>query len=553
MAEDPVVASTSVTATPTTGSKSTTSDDAASTATSSTTTEVTPTASTVAGTATTEVPATTEAPVNEEAGSSVDLDEPAQEETASTVVPPTTTHGSVPTTTAASEPLGSSESDPQYVAAIEAFVANAGSDWGSAPYLGDCMIRSEQQLLDASKQLVVDNGLLGSLPLIGGLGGDGTSFFMVWEECQAEAGELLASAASATGPTVPCQGALTTLPIDRQSLMGVVPLGHLNPPAHTQTTDHVYLLLPGWAEQISPTVNIVAPANGTVVKLANFTSDHTGVTFTDWQVEISVCAGGVIRFGHVSTISDDLLALTEATPTSCETYGYAGFMTEECKWMDEIGYPLSEGDLIGTAGGLDTPNTGLDFWAYDWDGELHFAIDPTAQPEGILRAQCPLDWFVDDLRTELYSQRMERGIMADQETGCGKVFQDVVGAAKGFWYSTVEVDGKWLDHLALVDDNVRSDHQAVSVASMVANPGYWIFQKQSTGTVNRDFAQVTAGSGIYCYDTFTADSNGPEGATDRFLIEVVDADTLHIEHQGGSCGSSFSFSSPHVYSRYEKK
>ena len=439
------------------------------------------------------------------------------------------------------------------MAAIEAFVANAGSDWGSAPYLGDCMIRSEQQLLDALKQLVVDNGLLGSLPVIGALGGDGTSFFMVWEECQAEAEELLLIAASTTGPNVPCQGALTTLPIDRQSIMGVVPLGHLNPPSHTQTTDHVYFLLPGYEEEISPSVDLLTPAQGTVVQLTSNTSDTTGTTFTDWKIEIRVCAGGTIRFGHVSTMSAELLALTEAEPDVCDRYGYEGYMFDSCSWR-QIDVPLSAGDFIGTVGGLDTPNTGLDFWAYDWDGELHFAIDPTAQPEGILRAQCPLDWFVDALRTELYAQRMEsRGIRADEGIGCGKVFQDVVGAAKGFWYSTVEVDGKWLDHLALVDDNVRSDHQAVSVASMVANPGYWIFQKQSTGTVNRDFAQVTAGSGIYCYDTFTADSNGPEGATDRFLIEVVDTDTLHIEHQGGSCGSSFSFSSPHVYSRYEKK
>tara|TARA_B110001454_G_scaffold204644_1_gene213568 strand:- start:60 stop:1379 length:1320 start_codon:yes stop_codon:yes gene_type:complete len=439
------------------------------------------------------------------------------------------------------------------VAAIEAFVSNAEPGFDSAPYLGDCMIRNEQQLLNVSKQLVVENGLFGALPLIGALGGDGYSFFMVWDECQTEAEELLAIAASTTGPTVPCQGALTTLPIDRQLVMGVVPLGHLNPPSHTQTTDHIYFLLPGYAEELSPSVDLFAPGQGTVVQLTKSTSDNAGPTFSDWSIEISVCAGGTIRFGHVSTISAELLALTEAVPDVCDRYGYEGYMFDKCSWR-QIGVSVSVGDFLGTVGGLDTPNTALDFWAYDWDGELHFAIDPSAQPESVLRSQCALDWFVDDLRTELYAQRMEfSGTRADEGIGCGRVFQDVVGAAKGFWYSTVAVDGKWLDHLALVDDNLRSDHQVVSVASMVADPGYWIFQKQSTGTVNRDFAQVTAGSGIYCYNTFTADSNGPSGATDRFLIEMVDADTLRIEHQGGTCGSYLSFSSPHVYSRYEKK
>jgi hypothetical protein len=70
--------------------------------------------------------------------------------------------------------------------------------------------------------------------------------------------------------------------------------------------------------------------------------------------------------------------------------------------------------------------------------------------------------------------------------------------------------------------------------------------------VNRDFAQVTAGSGIHCYNTFTADSNGPQGTTDRFLIEVVDDDTLRIERQGGTCGASLTFSNPYEYSRFEK-
>mgnify|MGYP001186709217 CR=1 FL=1 len=548
---EPTVATGSIAATTSVASASTsppsTTEAPVESSTSPPSTTEAPTATYVDASTTTEAPATTEMTTSGEDG----FVEVGPEETTSAVVPPTTTHEPVPTATVVSESPGSGDSDPQYVAAVEAFVANADSDWGSAPYLGDCMIRNGYRLSAVARQLVVANGLIEALPFIGGLGGDGISFFVVWDECGIEAEGLLASTANSSAPTVSCQGALATLPIDRQSIMGVVPLGHLNPPAHTQTTDHVYLLIPGWAEQISPSVNIVAPAKGAVVKLASFTSDHTGVTFTDWQVEISVCAGGTIRFGHVSTISDDLLALTEVTPTSCETYGYVGFMTEECKWMDGIGFPLSEGDLIGTAGGLNTPNTGLDFWAYDWEGEPHFAIDPTAQPGGILRAQCPLDWFSDDLRTELYSQRMERGILADEETGCGKVFQDVVGTAKGFWYSVAPIEGKWLNHLALVDDNVRSDHQAISVAALVADPGYWIFQKRSTGTVNRDFAQVTAGSGIHCYNTFTADSNGPRGTTDRFLIEVVDEDTLRIEHQGGICGASLSFSNPYEYSRFE--
>ena len=302
-------------------------------------------------------------------------------------------------------------------------------------------------------------------------------------------------------------------------------------------------------------MDIVAPASGSVVKLANFTSDSTGSTFTDWQIEISTCTNGTIRFGHVSTISDDLLALTTGPAESCNTYGYTGYMHTSCVWMGQmVDLAVSAGDFLGTAAGLDTPNTQLDFWAYDWGGDLAPAIDQSAQPESILRARCGLDWFTDDLRTDLYGLTMEsNGIDADEATGCGKIFQDVAGTAKGFWYATVPIDGLWLDHLALVDTNTRSDHQAISIAALVADPGYWFFQKASSGTTNLDFAQVLAGSGIHCYDAFTTDSNGPvqDSGTDHFLIEVVDDDTLRIEHKSGNCGGGEAFTSPHTYSRYQ--
>ena len=534
----------------------------------------------VAPTTTMAAPATTGAastagttvPDETVAGEDSELGDPDQDAIGTTEVPATVT-SAAPTTAASPSPTTTEAmpattlppyDDQPYHEAVDAFVA-VSTDWLAAPAIGDCMARSRGQLPVTAKDLIVDQGLLGALEQIDSLGVAAFSLGQVWSGCIAEGEQITAASqagsdsnsnsnsdsGSGSGSGTACAGSLTALPVARDQIMGVVPLGHLNPPSHTQTTDHIYFLLPGYAEEISPSVDLFAPAQGTVVQLIKSTIDIAGQTSTDWSVEISVCAGGTIRFGHVSTISAELLALIEAVPGACNRYGYEGYMTDKCSWR-QISVSVSVGDFLGTVGGLDTRNTALDFWAYDWDGELHFAIDPSAPPESILRSQCALDWFVDDLRTELYAQRMEfGGIRTDEATGCGKVFQDVAGTAKGFWYSVTPVDGKWLDNLSLVDTNTRSDHQAISVADLVADPGYWIFQTRSAGTVNRDFAQVTAGSGVHCYDSFTADSNGPTGTADRFLIEVVDTDTLRIEHQGGSCGASPSFTSPYLYSRYQ--
>jgi len=512
---------------------------------------------TPAAPATTSAPATTAAPATTVAPTTTAA-APAETTTAAppptTAAPATTTVAPAVTTTAAPTTTTAVPYDNgPYLAAIDDYVAT-NSDWNAAPAIGTCMVANADRLPEPARDLVARYGLMNSLGSMGSLGASASTFFSIWNGCITE-GEQATPVTSTGGssPSNSCAGSLTTLPVDRSKIMGVVPLGHLAPPSHTQSTDHVYFLLPGYETQNVASVDVVAPADGNVVTLASYTSDYTGSTFTDWQVTISTCADGTIRFGHVSTISDDLLALTTGPAESCNTYGYTGYMHTSCVWMGQsVDLAVSAGDFIGTAAGLNTPNTQLDFWAYDWGGELAPAIDQAAQPEGILRTVCPLDWFRDDLRSELYGMRMENnGIVADEATGCGKVFQDVPGTAKGFWYATVPVDGKWLDHLALVDTNTRSDHQAISVAALVANPGYWIFQKASSGTTNLDFAQVTSGSGIHCYDTFTADSNGPTGSQDHFLIEVVDDDILLIEHGSGNCGGGGSFSSPHTYSRYQ--
>ena len=497
---------------------------------------------------TTAAPATTAAPVTTAVPATT-----ATPTTTTTAVPVTT---AVPATTAA--PTTTTTAAPfdngPYLSAIDDYVAT-NSGWNAAPAIGTCMVANASRLPEPARNLVASYGLMNSLGHMGSLGSSASTFFSIWNGCIAE-GEQATPSASTGGSSFfnSCQGSLTTLPIERSKIMGVVPLGHLAPPSHTQSTDHVYFLLPGYDTQNAPSVDVFSPADGSVVSVTSSTSENTGSAHLDWQVEISICANGTIRFGHVSTITGDLLELTTGTPDYCETYGYTGYMYTKCQWKGEaVDLAVAAGELIGTAGGLDTPNSALDMWAYDWAGDLAPAIDQSAQPEGILRATCALDWYTDDLRADLYSMRMESsGIVADEATGCGKVIQDVPGTAKGFWYATVPIDGKWLDHLALVDTNTRSDHQAISIAALVADPGYWYFQTTSSGTTNLDFAQVAAGSGIHCYDTFTADSNGPRDTEpDHFLIEVVDDDTLYIEHRSGNCGGALAFANPYTYSRYQ--
>ena len=345
---------------------------------------------------------------------------------------------------------------------------------------------------------------------------------------------------------------LTVLPLTQEKILGVVPLGHLKPPEHTQPTDHIYLSIPGYLQLLAPSVNLYSAGNGRVTRVSRTDYDQDGNTWSDWNLTIGVCDGREIRYGHVSTVSSAIQEASNASRTGrCDTYGYGTNQYQYCS--ADVSVDVVAGDLLGTVGGLDTTNTQLDMWAYDNEMAPLAFINSAAQPSDAKQVVCPLDWFTEDLSQFLYGIRRETHLgapfPADSAVGCGKTLNDVAGTAKGLWYSATEAGETWQDQLALVDDNTRSDRQAISVASTVADPGFWLFVAASSGTVNRDFAQVQAGSGIHCYSSFTVESSGVQASSDRFLIEVVDDDTLRIERQTGSCSGSLAFSSPFEYRR----
>ena len=345
---------------------------------------------------------------------------------------------------------------------------------------------------------------------------------------------------------------LSVLPVPRDKILGVVPLGHLKPPEHTQPTDHVYFSIPGYLEMAAPSINLYAASDGRVIRVSRTDYDQDGNTWSDWNLTISICDGRDIRYGHVSTVSTTIQQASNASRTGrCDTYGYGSNQYQYCS--ADVSLDIVAGELLGTIGGLDTTNTQLDMWAYDNDMAPLAFVNSAAQPSDARQAVCPLDWFTENLRQFLYGLRQEvhlgSAFPADVTVRCGKVLNDVPGTAKGLWYSATEVSGTWQDQLALVDDNTRSARQAISVASTVADPGYWIFSKQSAGSVNRDFAQVQTGSGIHCYGSVALESTGLQASSDRFLIEVVSDNSLRIERQTSNCSGSPAFSSPFEYRR----
>src|SRR6185369_15301677 len=56
----------------------------------------------------------------------------------------------------------------------------------------------------------------------------------------------------------------TALPFDAAQIGGWVPLGNLNPPAHTFPTDHQYIYLAGWSSGTAQPASLYVPGDATI-------------------------------------------------------------------------------------------------------------------------------------------------------------------------------------------------------------------------------------------------------------------------------------------------
>ena len=85
---------------------------------------------------------------------------------------------------------------------------------------------------------------------------------------------------------------------------------------------------------------------------------------------------------------------------------------------------------------------------------------------------------------------------------CGRVLQDVPGTAQGAWFLEGVADTYPEDnHLALAWQNSRPEVAAISAGAMIPtlSSGVYEFSPQGSGTLNRDFSQVTPDGAVYGY------------------------------------------------------
>jgi len=340
---------------------------------------------------------------------------------------------------------------------------------------------------------------------------------------------------------------LTALPLAEEDYQVVRPLGSLGPTSHTLPTEHHYFYLtPSQDPETGRRAPARAMAAGWVVEVASL--KHAVAGFTDYDLTLGLCRDFSISYGHLSELTDDLLAEL-AGSGDCETYTTDGETYTRCRYR--LRHQVDAGELLGYAGG-NPDQYALDIGAHDYRREQNVFVNQQryrSDASYMIYAVSALDYLTPELQT-LVDAKVGgwNGAVRTVPPVHGQISYDVPGTAMGNWFREGAPTHPEDPHLALVRDNVDPGVYAISAGTSLGGlAGYVVlFDPQAGGVVDRAFDEISDGR-IYCYPSQRSGSGAPAG---RVLLQLDGADRLQAEFQAGlACTGELAFSEPVSYVR----
>ncbi len=314
--------------------------------------------------------------------------------------------------------------------------------------------------------------------------------------------------------------------IDPDSVANIDPLGNLNPPGHVFPSDHggYYVASPP-VDKLTHRVNLYAPGDILITNMV--ASEHIVAEITDFELNFEVCSDLWGRFGHITTLDEDLFGNTaDYTQWTLEAEYTTGGETYR-RWSTNVRISVTGGDLLGTTGGV--PNQGgLDFGMYDRRTSPPTPANPARwSGYGYLYARLFVELYEEGLvRDELWALVNREDVPGDEHPG-GYNMQDVPGTAHGAWFFPGEPNNPEDPHLALVQSHTQPSRLVFSVGTSIpaVGSGAFAFVPENDGVLNRDFASVMPDGTVYGFVVEWPDYT--------FFIQMPDADTLWIEALDG--------------------
>jgi len=319
----------------------------------------------------------------------------------------------------------------------------------------------------------------------------------------------------------------SVVPLLNDDFVSIVPLVNLNPTGHTFPTGHHYLYLtdPGAA------VPIYAPGRIWVTMINS--SYHHIADFTDYSIIFYGCREVKAYFGHVSALAGGVLdAFMNAPVGSSDTYSTSGetyTVTDKTVFVE-----VNAGTLIGYAG--NAGSLAMDFGVVDERVTHGFANPAKFSGKDYLSAVPCMGYFTATPRSYLenacgeYDGSTQRTV---PPIG-GTIEQDIAGTAQGIWFLPGQPTYPEDPHLALVHDNVDPAQPVFSVGNSIPglSSGTYSYTPVASGTVHRDFGEITTDGNIYIFHF---------GTESTILLEMLFDTSLKIERQNYSDVGPYSF------------
>lgn len=329
----------------------------------------------------------------------------------------------------------------------------------------------------------------------------------------------------------PCgdQTALFTVsPLEEDDFQSITPLGSLNPPDHTFPTVHTYMML----TDKTVSVPVTAPGDITITDIRSSVTQETGAR--SYSLYFYPCAEVSGYFNHMSDLIDELAALVEGS-TSCNTYTLGSGTYTQC--AEEVEVTVTAGTLVGGIGGVNSDGSAaLDFGLRDArnDPAVYANMERFGGLDQLYTA-CPYDAYAAGAVSNLLLEKLQAE--SDIDPPCGTAAQDQAGTAQGRWFLVGEADNTESYHSALVPSNFDPADQVLSIGNADAGRGKYFFAYQSSGQINRNFAEVTNDSNTYCYENLRSQSYQQEAdVSGHFIVKLTSDTTLSLERvSSGSC------------------
>ena len=295
----------------------------------------------------------------------------------------------------------------------------------------------------------------------------------------------------------------------------------MEPAGHTFPTDHQYVYYANPSAPGNTTLNVVAPSNLTIWMIYQSSGSDNEVSL--W---IQPCAEVIGRLGSMTSIASDIAAAAGPINQHCSTFG----SYTQCQ--AETNIQVSAGHIIGTINSQ--TEYALDWWLWDTRSSLHFT-DPGAFSSGpqigfteanIVPASA---YFTPSLASQIAAKL---GNFTQQRTAAplgGTIAVDVDATAAGHWFNASQGNSENYGAALAPDEVSPTTTQVLSLGQSQPNRQYGTrlnFSFAETGTVNRDFATVTADGNIYCYQGIVENTAGQTWVA---LVQLLDSSTLEVE------------------------